>query len=107
MTVVVRGPAIEQQIGLRPQCSSAGCEYLATVAYQAHPVDRCEGRTGAPDVVLLCGQCLRDALLVVQGVLLDVFLGLRPDECEQCGLKTVTLSDIIVKLCPLWFWGEG
>lgn len=58
-------------------------------------------------MVLLCGQCLRDALLVVQGVLLDVFLGLRADECEQCGLKTVTLSDIIVRLCPLWFWGEG
>lgn len=107
MTVVVRGPAIEQQLGFRPQCASTGCGCLATVAYQAHPVDRCEGRTGAPDVVLLCGQCLRDALLVVQGVLLDVFLGLRPDECKQCGLKTVTLSDIIVKLCPLWFWGEG
>lgn len=99
----MRGPAVEHQLGFRPECP---CGYLAVVAYQAHPVDGCGGATAPAEVVLLCGACLRKALDGVQRVLLDAFLGLRPDECLECGLHIVTLSDIIVRLQPLWIWTE-
>lgn len=98
-----RGPAVEEQVGFRPECR---CGCLGTVGYQAHPVDECGGSREAPEAVLLCGGCLEDELVKVQGILLDAFLELRPAECTTCGLTIVSLSDIIVRIQPLWIWSE-
>lgn len=98
-----RGALVERQLGFRPECS---CKHLAVVAYQAHPVDACGGRRAPADVVLMCGQCLHNELERVGKLLLDAFLGSRPDECQQCGLRIVSLSDIIDRIQPLWIWPE-
>lgn len=95
--------AVEEQLGFAPQCD---CGNAAVVAYQAHPVDACGGATAPADVVLVCGACLRNKLHGVQERLLLGHLGVKPSECEQCGLTIVTLSDIIVTLQPLWIWSD-
>lgn len=95
--------ATEKQLGFRPDCPCGG---WAVVSLQAHPVDACGGRTAPADVLLLCRGCLERELASIQRVLLDAFLGLRPAECNQCGLTIVTLSDIIVRLQPLWIWSD-
>lgn len=97
------GPGVEEQLGFRPECK---CGCLGTVGWQAHPVDECGGNREAGEAVLLCGACLEDELVKVQGILLDGFLGIRPEECKTCGLRIVMLSDIIVRIQPLWIWSE-
>lgn len=98
-----RGPGVEEQLGFRPECR---CGCLGTVGYQAHPIDECAGSTEPPEAVLLCGACLEDELVKVQGILLDAFLGIRPAECKSCGLPVRMLSDVIVRIQPLWVWTE-
>lgn len=95
--------ATRKALGFSPQC---GCGGLAVAWLQAHPVDGCEGRTGPAEGMLLCRGCLERELCAIQAVLLDAFLAIRPPECTQCGLTIVTLSDIIVRLQPLWIWED-
>ena len=95
--------AVEKTLGFAPECS---CGRSAVVAIQTHPVDACAGHTAAPDVRLVCGLCLQTELGQIQNRLLSGHLGLSPQECTQCGLTIVSLSDIIVRLQPLWVWAD-
>lgn len=103
MKIEKRGQLVEKQLGFRPECR---CGCLGVVGYQAHPVDECGGSRDAPEAVLLCGACLEDELVKVQGILLDAFLGSRPAECKSCGLKLQMLSDVITRIQPLWVWPD-
>ncbi|AEJ95356.1 hypothetical protein SEA_LITTLELAF_77 [Mycobacterium phage LittleLaf] len=94
----------EQMGGIRPECD--GCKGWAVTFIECHPVDLCAGAQQATVSKLLCKACLEACIADIQDTLLNSFLHIRPDHCWQCGLTIVSLSDIIVRIQPLWVLPE-
>lgn len=80
-----------------PSCS---CGKEAVVFLEVHWVDYC-----TPDQPTLsrlaCRDCLRVDMERVQNILIDGNVW-----CSSCGLTMVAMSDMVVRLCPLWAIGD-
>jgi hypothetical protein len=79
-----------------PKCK---CGNVAVSYMEIHPLDYCtpERPTWA---ALLCRACLTRDVSRVRNILAD-----GPVWRSSCGAQIVTLSGILVKVCPLWATG--
>jgi len=85
----------------QPQCGS--CGGTAEVFLQIHAVDHC-----TPDrpswSKLLCRTCLKVELDRVVEILVEGEPGVV---CKTCRLTMVAMSDIVIRICPLWSIGKA
>lgn len=79
------------------------CGQPAVALIETHPVAECEDNPNATLTCLMCGDCMSAELAAIQSMLFQIFLGLMADEC-CCGRGLVSLSDVIIRMCPLTIW---
>lgn len=80
-----------------PMCD---CGNKAVVFMEIHNAHQSH-ETGPTLSKLLCRPCTKRDLDRVLTVLMD-----GPVQCKTCDLRIVTLSDMVVRLCPLWAVGN-
>jgi hypothetical protein len=81
-----------------PKCD---CGNHAAAYLEIHAIDYCtqDRPTWAK---FLCQACLTRDMSRVQNIVVE-----GGAFCSTCGLTIVSLSDMVVRLCPLWAIGEG